>query len=64
MIGEKFLASLIGIDPDWDSDEHQESWERQKYIDDNDLDDDDYQADDDTGDEPENVKSWLGWFGL
>ena len=65
MIGEKFLASLIGIDPDWDSDEHQESWERKKYLDDNDLDDDDdHQADDDTGDEPENVKPWLGWFGL
>jgi len=52
MIGEKFLASLIGINPDWDSDEHQESWERKKYLDDNDLDDDDCQADDDTGDEP------------
>ena len=26
--------------------------------------DDDCQADDDAGDEPENVKPWLGWFGL
>lgn len=23
-----------------------------------------YQADDETGDEPDNVTSWLGWFGL
>lgn len=27
-------------------------------------DDDNCQADDDTGDEPENVNPWLGWFGL
>ena len=58
MIGEKFLASLIGIDPDWDSDEHQESWERQKYIDDNDLDDDDDLLDDDDDSDRK------GWFGL
>jgi hypothetical protein len=30
----------------------------------NSCNDDDYQADDDTGDEPENVNPWLGWFGL
>jgi hypothetical protein len=58
MIGEKFLASLIGIDPEWDSDEHQESWERQKYIDDNDLDDDDDLLDDDEDSDRK------GWFGL
>lgn len=28
------------------------------------YDDDDWQLDDETGDEPENVKPWLGWFGL
>lgn len=27
-------------------------------------DDANYQADDETGDEPENVTPWLGWFGL
>lgn len=60
MIGEKFLASLIGIDPDWDSDENQASWERQKYIDDNDLDDDDEnQADFDDDDSDRK-----GWFLL
>jgi len=34
---------------------------------DNPSDDDFYQdddSDDETGDEPENVKPWLGWFGL
>jgi len=25
---------------------------------------DDYEPDDETGDEPENVKPWLGWFNL
>jgi hypothetical protein len=25
---------------------------------------DDDDCDDETGDEPENVKPWLGWFGL
>jgi hypothetical protein len=59
MIGEKFLASLIGIDPDWDSDEHQESWERQKYIDDNDLDDDDDLLDDD--DDSDRKAWWQVW---
>jgi hypothetical protein len=59
MIGEKFLASLIGIDPEWDSDEHQESWERQKYIDDNDLDDDDDLLDDD--DDSDRKAWWQVW---
>ena len=59
MIGEKFLASLIGIYPDWDSDEHQESWERQKYIDDNDLDDDDDLLDDD--DDSDRKAWWQVW---
>ena len=59
MIGEKFLASLIGIDPDWDSDEHQESWERQKYIDENDLYDDDDLLDDD--DDSDRKAWWQVW---
>jgi hypothetical protein len=59
MIGEKFLASLIGIDPEWDSDENQESWERQKYIDDNDLDDDDDLLDDD--DDSARKAWWQVW---
>lgn len=64
MIKALFTA-LTGISDDIDSDEHQESWERRRFLDENDLDDDDiYSADDDTGDEPENVKPWLGWFGL
>jgi hypothetical protein len=64
MIKALFTA-LTGIDESIDNDDSQASWERQKYQDDNDLDDDaSYQADDDTGDEPENVKPWLGWFGL
>jgi hypothetical protein len=64
MIKALFTA-LTGIDESIDNDDSQASWERKKYLDDNDLDDDDdCQADDDTGDEPENVKPWLGWFGL
>jgi hypothetical protein len=63
MIKALFIA-LTGIDESIDDDESQASWERRRYIDENDLDDDDYQADDDTGDEPENVKPWLGWFSL
>jgi hypothetical protein len=63
MIKALFTA-LTGIDESIDDDESQASWERRRYIDENDLDDDDYQADDDTGDEPENVKPWLGWFSL
>jgi hypothetical protein len=64
MIKALFTA-LTSIDESIDNDDSQASWERQKYQDDNDLDDDaSYQADDDTGDEPENVKPWLGWFGL
>lgn len=63
MIKALFTA-LTGIDESIDNDDSQESWERKKYLDENDLDDDDCQADDDTGDEPENVKPWLGWFGL
>ena len=61
MIKALFTA-LTGIDEDIDSDDSQASWERQKYLDDNDLDNFDF--DSDTGDEPENVKPWLGWFGL
>ncbi len=70
MIKSLFTA-LTGIDESIDDDESQASWERRRYADENDLDndfynDDDasYQADDDTGDEPENVKPWLGWFSL
>jgi hypothetical protein len=70
MIKQLFTA-LTGITEDIDSDESQASWERRRYADENDLDndfynDDDasYQADDDTGDEPENVKQRLGWFSL
>lgn len=63
MIKALFI-SLTGIDESIDDDESQASWERRRYIDENDLDDDDYQADDDTGNEPENVKPWLGWFSL
>ena len=61
MIKALFTA-LTGIDEDIDSDDSQASWERQKYLDDNDLDNFDFYSD--TGDEPENVKPWLGWFGL
>jgi hypothetical protein len=64
MIKALFTA-LTGIDESIDDDDSQASWERQKYQDENDFDDDaSYQADDDTGDEPENVKPWLGWFSL
>ena len=57
------LSALTGIDDDIDSPEYQTSWERRRYIDENDLDDDDdcqsgdSQADDDGGDRK-------GWFGL
>lgn len=61
MIGEKFLASLIGIDPEWDSDEHQESWERQKNIDDNDLDDDDDDDLLDDDDDSDRKAWWQVW---
>lgn len=59
----KFLAELIGIDPEWDSDENQESWERKKYLDENDLDDDDDFHDSDNDDTPK-TNSFLGWLGI
>ena len=59
------FTALTGISEDVDSQESQDAWESRRYADEHDLDDCELEhLDDDTGDEPENVKSWLGWFGL
>ena len=58
------FTALTGIDESIDDDDYQASWDRRRYADENDLDCDFEEQDDDSGDEPENVKPWLGWFAL
>jgi hypothetical protein len=60
MIKALFTA-LTGIDESIDDDESQASWEHQKYLDENDLDDDDG-FDCDTDDDDDSDRA--GWFGL
>lgn len=59
MIKALFTA-LTGITEDIDSDDYQDSWERRRYVDENDLDDDD---DFDTSDDDDDSDR-KGWFSL
>lgn len=65
MIKALFTA-LTGIDESIDSQESQASWERQKYLDENDLDDFDFDSDatDDNQDSDRAGENFTGWFGL
>lgn len=65
MIKSLFTA-LTGIDESIDNDDSQASWERQKCLDDNDLDDFDFDFDatDDNQDSDRAGESFTGWFGL
>ena len=65
MIKALFTA-LTGIDESIDSQESQTSWEHQKYLDENDLDDFDFDSDatDDNGDSDRTGENFTGWFGL
>lgn len=60
------FSALTGIDESIDSEEAQASWERQKYLDENDLDDFDFEADatDDNQDSDRAGENFTGWFGL
>ncbi len=60
------FAALTGIDKSIDSQESQESWERRRYADENDLDDFDFDSDatDDNQDSDRAGEGFTGWFGL
>jgi hypothetical protein len=58
---KSLLSAITGIDSSIDDDEHQEAWERQKYLDENDLDGD--LESDATDDDDDSTKS-KGWFSL
>lgn len=51
------FTALTGIDESIDSQDSQASWEQQKYLDDNDLDDPD-EADADADDDGSDRKAW------
>jgi hypothetical protein len=62
---KQLFAALTGITEDIDSDDYQDSWERRRYADDNDLfDDDDSDADydDDSSESYEHQRT--GFLGL
>ena len=63
---KSLFAALTGIDESIDDDDSQESWEHQKYLDDNDLDDFDFDFDatDDNQDSDRAGEGFSGWFGL
>ncbi len=65
MIKALFTA-LTGIDESIDSQESQASWEYQKYLDENDLDNFDFDSDatDDNQDSDRAGENFTGWFGL
>lgn len=60
------FTALTGIDESIDSQESQASWEKQKHLDENDLDDFDFDADatDDNDDSDRAGENFTGWFGL
>lgn len=60
---KQLFGAILGIDADeYGSDEAIESWENQRYLDENDLDGYDIKSDTDDDDD-DNTKS-KGWFGL
>ena len=60
------ISALTGIDHNIDSQESQTSWEHQRYLDENDLEDFDFEADatDDNDDSDRAGEGFSGWFGL
>lgn len=60
------FTALTGINESIDSPEAQAQWEKQKHIDENDLDDFDFEADatDDNQDSDRAGENFRGWFGL
>lgn len=60
------FTALTGIDESIDSDDYQDTWERRRYADENDLDDFDFDSDatDDNDDSDRAGEGFTGWFGL
>ena len=63
---KKLICFLLGIDPNIDSHESQDSWERKRYLDENDLSDFDFDSDatDDNDDSDRAGENFAGWLGL